>query len=87
MNNHSSTVLDKEDLRQTVADVLDVPVPSVTDDAHFVEDLGVDSLMALEVMVVLEKKYGIKLDESELNSITSLSRAYAMLQKNLAAAS
>ena len=59
MSNSAAVTLDKEELRTVVADVLDVERDDVTDEANFVEELGVDSLMALEVMVVLEKKYGV----------------------------
>jgi acyl carrier protein len=72
-------VLDKEELRALVAQVLDVDVSEVTDDARFVDDLEVDSLMALEVVVILEKKYGIKLPESELKRIVTLQSAYELL--------
>lgn len=71
--------LDKEQLRDLVADVLDLDVAEVTDDAHFVEDLDVDSLMALEIAVRLEKEYGVRLAESELTSITSLGDTYELL--------
>lgn len=76
-------VLDKEQLRATIADVLDVEVAAVTDDANFIKDLEVDSLMALEVMVVLEKRYRVKLAESELKEITCLQRAYDLLGEKL----
>ena len=69
-------MLDKEELRALVAQVLDVDVTEVTDDARFVDDLEVDSLMALEVVVILEKKYGIKLPESDLKQIVTLQSAY-----------
>ncbi|QTR06016.1 acyl carrier protein, partial [Saccharothrix algeriensis] len=52
----------------------------------FIEDLGVDSLMALEVMVVLEKKYGVKIAESELREVTNLKKAYDLLTEKLKAA-
>ncbi|MER5361442.1 acyl carrier protein [Streptomyces sp. NPDC002785] len=78
-------MLDKEELRSTVAQVLDVEVAEVTDDAKFVDDLEVDSLMALEVVVVLEKKYGVKLPESELRQIVTLQSAYDLLAGKLQA--
>ncbi|MGW7357577.1 acyl carrier protein [Streptomyces sp. NPDC054802] len=80
------TVLDKEELRAVVAQVLDVDESEITDDARFVDDLEVDSLMALEVVVVLEKKYGIKLPESDLKQIVTLRRAYDLLLGKLDAA-
>ncbi|RPK88785.1 MULTISPECIES: phosphopantetheine-binding protein [Streptomyces] len=83
MSNNTAVVLDKEDLRSTVADVLDVNESELTDEAAFVGDLGVDSLMALEVMVVLEKKYSVKLGESELKEVTCLQKAYDLLAAKL----
>ncbi|MFD3875219.1 acyl carrier protein [Streptomyces sp. NPDC058623] len=79
-------VLELESLRRTVADVLDVEESELTDEADFVNDLGVDSLMALEVMVVLEKKYGVKLGEAELKEVTCLRKAYDLLDAKLRAA-
>jgi len=75
--------LDKEELRRTIAETLDVDAAAVTDDASFQEDLDVDSLMALEVMVVLERAYKVKLDESKLREITSLRKAHEMLERQL----
>jgi acyl carrier protein len=79
----TAPVLDKEQLRDLVADVLDLDVAEVTDDAHFTEDLDVDSLMALEITVRLEKEYGVKLAEPELASITSLRGTYELLDRKL----
>ncbi|MEU2801175.1 acyl carrier protein [Streptomyces sp. NPDC006863] len=79
-------MLDKEELRAVVAQVLDVEPSEVTDDASFVDDLEVDSLMALEVVVVLEKRYEVKLPESELRRIVTLQSAYDLLLGKLAAA-
>lgn len=78
-----TTTPDREELRQTVADVLDVPVEELTDEALFAEDLGVDSLMALEVMVVLERRYRVKLDESQLKEVTTLQRVHELLTERL----
>ena len=57
---------DLEELRRIIADTLDVELEEVTDSAHFVETLGVDSLMALEVMVVLEQHYKVRIAEERL---------------------
>ena len=43
------------------------------------EDLGVDSLMALEIMVGLEKRYRIKLAEKELAQITCLRNVWELV--------
>ncbi|MFC5884956.1 acyl carrier protein [Kitasatospora sp. CM 4170] len=79
-------VLDKEDLRATIAQVLDVDVAELADDTGFIADLGVDSLLALEVVVVLEKKYGVRLEESQFPRITSLAGTYEVLGEKLRSA-
>ncbi|MGJ3561539.1 acyl carrier protein [Streptomyces sp. INA 01156] len=78
-------MLDKEELRSIVAQVLDVDATEITDDATFVDDLEVDSLLALEIVVVLEKKYGVKLPESDLRRIITLQSAYDLLAGKLQA--
>jgi acyl carrier protein len=85
MSTTPAVILDKEELRATVAHVLDVEATEVADDSNLVEDLGVDSLMALEVVVVLEKKYGVRMTEEELKQVTSLQRAYDLLTAKLRA--
>jgi acyl carrier protein len=69
------------DLRQTMAEILDVPPETITDEAHFINDLGVDSLMALEIMVALEKKYQIKIPEKDLMRITCLNNVYEIVKE------
>ena len=58
-----------------------VPSETITDEAHFVNDLGVDSLMALEIMVALEKKYQIKIPEKDLLRITCLNNVYEIVKE------
>jgi acyl carrier protein len=76
--------LDAEDLRGFVADMLDVDRESVTDDAHFVAELGADSLKALEVLVGLERKYDIKISEDEVRDMTSFGEVRELVQRKLA---
>ncbi|MFB6889891.1 acyl carrier protein [Kitasatospora sp. NPDC056327] len=77
------TVLDKEHLRALLADVLDVDVADVSDTAHFVDDLGVDSLMALEITVRLEEEYPVRLSEDELTRLSTLDETHALLLAKL----
>ncbi|MFF7793104.1 phosphopantetheine-binding protein [Streptomyces sp. NPDC007991] len=83
MTQANTAVPDRDALRELVADVLDIPAEMITDDAHFAHDLEVDSLMALELMVIMERTYGVKLDETRLKEVTSLARAHALLVEEL----
>ena len=83
MTADKASVLDREDLRRTIAEVLDVDESEVTDEKRFIEDLGCDSLLALEIIVALEKKYSVKFSEPELSKVTRLPDAYAMVASKL----
>lgn len=67
------------ELRTLIADTLDVDASLLDQDTHFIDDLGVDSLMALEVMVRLERSYGVTLEESDLKDMYSLRRVQSVL--------
>jgi len=67
------------DLRRTIAEVLDRDEKTIEYDTRFIEDLGVDSLMALEVLVSLETRYKVKLGEDELKQLTCLRSVHELL--------
>ena len=60
------------DLRQLVAMILEVEPDTIDENANFVKDLGMDSMMALEILASIEKKYKIVIPEETLAKFTSL---------------
>ncbi|MFI8815485.1 MULTISPECIES: acyl carrier protein [unclassified Streptomyces] len=75
--------LDREELRALLAETIDTEVSEVGDDTDFVQTLGVDSLMALEVVVVLERTYAIKFTEDEMRSVRTLNSAHDEVLRKL----
>ena len=71
MSENTHAPLQIDELRNLVAEALELPVEDVTDDAHFVDELEVDSLMALEIVVRLEQRFGVKVSDEELKGLTS----------------
>ncbi len=70
----------KSEIRSEIAKILGIEEVEVTDEAHFVDDLGMDSLQALELLVRLEKKYKVKLSQEALQQFKNLtSTAEAVL--------
>ena len=63
--------LEKE-IRALVAEIVEIDENKITPDADLVKDLGMDSMMALEILASLEKKYKIKIEEEQLPKLTSL---------------
>ncbi|MEV4973978.1 acyl carrier protein [Streptomyces scopuliridis] len=76
--------LDPEDLRQTLAEVIDVDATEIGEATDFVDELNVDSLLLLELVVVLEKKYGVKFSEREMRTARTFRDAHALLERKLA---
>ncbi|MGW1282182.1 acyl carrier protein [Streptomyces sp. NPDC002586] len=77
--------LNEDELRGLVADALDVDVEALTDEAHFIDDLDVDSLVALELAVTLERSYQVKVEEAEIVEIRRFPDVRDLLAKKLAA--
>lgn len=67
----SNDNLEKE-IRSLVAEILEIDEGKISPDARFVEELGMDSMMALEILASVEKKYKIKIPEEYLTKVTSL---------------
>jgi len=49
------------------------------------KDLGVDSMMALEIVTAIEKKYAIKIEEAELDQVATLEKAAQLVSVKVAA--
>jgi hypothetical protein len=58
------------ELRRTIADLLDVPVEKLADDAYLAAALDTDSLM--DVALVVEDAHGIRFSEPDLVQFTCL---------------
>jgi len=72
-----------KDVKKMILQIGELDEDAVTPDAKFVEDLGLDSMMALEVLASLEKKYKVKIPEENLAKMTSLSKTVEVLTEHL----
>ncbi len=60
------------DIRKIVAGVLEQDESAISPESHFVDDLGADSMLSLEMLVAIEKKYKVKIPEDRLSSIAKM---------------
>jgi len=74
----------KEELRALVADVAEKD--EIPDGATF-KELGIDSMMGVEIVAAVERQYHIKIEDDELAEFQDLESAYAMVLKKLEAKS
>lgn len=70
-----------EEIRQLVANILEREAAEIDADAQLVEDLGMDSMMALEIVASIERKYRVKLPEAELANVKTLQRVIELAKR------
>ncbi|MCX7926538.1 MAG: acyl carrier protein [Candidatus Omnitrophica bacterium] len=73
----------KQEVKKIVLEITELPENKLSEDAKFVEDLGVDSMMALEIVASIEKKYKVVIPEEEIPTIRCLNDIYRVLEAKL----
>ena len=68
-----SATLDK--VKEVVMDKLGVEESQINEDAHFMDDLGADSLDTVELIMQLEEEFGIEIPDDDAESITTIGKA------------
>jgi acyl carrier protein len=78
----SDTVLDhKAELRELIAEVLELEPEELSDEGNFVEDYGADSLRAIEILARIEKRFDVELPQSQLPEMTDLAAVYRLVSE------
>jgi acyl carrier protein len=73
----------KEELRELIAEIAEKD--SIPDDADF-KDLGIDSMMGVEIVAAIERKYQLKIDDSELSKVSTLNSSFELVKAKIAGA-
>lgn len=60
------------ELRELVAEVLEIDVSELSDYGDFVEEYEADSLRGIEILTRIEKRYKIEVPQSELAAMRTL---------------
>lgn len=79
MQQLSVETLERE-VKDVISKIIEVAIEKITPDAHLVTDLGADSMMVLEIMVALDKKYGITIPEADLPKLTTVNEILKVIR-------
>jgi acyl carrier protein len=71
----------KKEIKDLIAQIIEMEVDEINDDASFIDDLDVDSLKALEILANLEKKYRIEIPEEKLQELTTVNKTVEVARK------
>ena len=58
-----------------------IPEDKINENANLFSDLGIDSLLGVEIFAALDKKYGINVPEEELKNINTLGDIINLVKK------
>jgi acyl carrier protein len=70
----------KEELRTLIAEIAEKD--EIPDDTHF-KELGIDSMMGVEIVAAIERQYQIKIADSELQEVSTLNKSYELVLSKL----
>lgn len=59
-------------VRSIIAQQLGAEEAEITEDSHFIEDLGADSLDTVELVMALEEEFGIEISDEDAEKIQTV---------------
>tara|TARA_B100000945_G_scaffold85391_1_gene66274 strand:+ start:2134 stop:2367 length:234 start_codon:yes stop_codon:yes gene_type:complete len=68
-------------VKEVIIDKLGVEESSIISDAHFVNDLGADSLDTVELIMEFEEEFGIEIPDEDAENITTVGSAVDYIDK------
>ena len=71
-----------EKIREMIAENLNIDMNTITEDASFKEDLGVDSLDLFELVMAFEEEYGVSIPSEELENMATVGDVIRYIQEH-----
>ena len=62
----------EEKVKNIIVDQLGVDPDEVTENAHFIDDLGADSLDTVELVMAFEEEFGIEIKDEDAEKIANV---------------
>ena len=79
--------MDEQDIRDkikaAIAKISDIEVADIADTASFQDDLGLDSLVLLEISVEIEMQFGLEVNEEDLKQLQTVQDSVEFVQQAL----
>ncbi len=69
-----------EKVKEVIIDKLGIEEEKITREAHFVDDLGADSLDTVELIMQLEEEFGIEIPDEDAENITTVGAAVDFIE-------
>ncbi|MDH4200658.1 MAG: acyl carrier protein [Spirochaetia bacterium] len=63
---------DMDIIKKIIAEQLGVDESEITQESHFIDDLGADSLDTVELVMALEEEFGIEIPDEDAEKIQTV---------------
>ena len=73
----------EQEIIAIISDVSGFEPDEITPETHFFQDLGIDSIKAIEITVAFEKKFKISVRDEDVPNITTVKHAVELVNKLL----
>jgi acyl carrier protein len=73
----------EEKVRDIIVDKLGVDADKVKLEAHFIDDLGADSLDTVELVMAFEEEFNVEIPDDDAQQITTVKGAVEYLSKKV----
>ena len=73
------SVFDK--VKEVIIDKLGVDEDSIKNEAHFVNDLGADSLDTVELIMALEEEFGVEIPDEDAEKMSTVNDAIKYMEE------
>ncbi len=70
-------------VKEIIVEQLGVDPTQVTPEAHFIDDLGADSLDTVELVMAFEENFGVEIPDEDAEKITTVKSAISYLEGKL----
>lgn len=73
--------VDIDKIKAIIVEQLGVDESEVTPEAHFIDDLGADSLDTVELVMALEEEFGIEISDEDAEKIQTVGDVIKFIEK------
>ena len=74
----------EERIKEIVCEIVGIAMDEINPDASFMDDMGLDSLRALEILAAIENEFSITIEPERLREMTTLNNVIKLTQEYLA---
>lgn len=71
-----------DNVKKLIAEQLMIDESEVTMESDFIADLNADSLDLVQLLILLEKEYGVSFSDEEIKSVKTVGDVVAFIEKN-----